>query len=220
MTGQLPLSLAVAPLATYLFVLSLWHGGRHPRIVSGLADFALLAFGLGGLVVFGPLGQGLARILFRRPALLDWMALASVFGLVATLLARRSLRRLTVYHVDPEALVRALRETLDQVPGHFVRTLRGFEDRSRARGLTIEVTSSLRAAQLEAFGTDPEGLIQELRPRLRLRLRRVEVPPSQVAWWLLGGSGLLLLIPMARFFLNLPQAHDALRVLIERLQGS
>src|SRR6266496_3436409 len=100
MTGQLPLSLAVAPLATYLFVLSLWHGGRHPRVVSGPADFALLAFGLGGLVVF---------------------------GLVATLLARRSLRRLTVYHVDPEALVRALRETLDQVPGHFVRTLRGFE---------------------------------------------------------------------------------------------
>jgi hypothetical protein len=46
------------------------------------------------------------------------------------------------------------------------------------------------------------------------------VPPSRIAWWLLGGSDLLLLNPMARCFLNLPQARDALRVLIERLQGS
>ncbi|MBV8267444.1 MAG: hypothetical protein JO355_01060 [Planctomycetaceae bacterium] len=46
MTGQLRLSLAVAPLATSLFVLSLRHGGRHPRVVSGLADFAQPSFGL------------------------------------------------------------------------------------------------------------------------------------------------------------------------------
>ena len=49
MTGPLPARPdRLVPLAAYLFVLALWHGGRHPRVVSGRVDFALLASGSAG----------------------------------------------------------------------------------------------------------------------------------------------------------------------------
>src|SRR5882757_922117 len=44
-------ALTVGPLGFYLWVLAVWQSGRRPRVVRGLVDFALLAAGLGGVVL-------------------------------------------------------------------------------------------------------------------------------------------------------------------------
>jgi len=219
MTGPWQYALTVGPLGVYLWVLGLWQSERHPRVVRGLSDFALLAFGVGGVLAFGPFGQFAARTLFGRPDLLDRMVIVSGLGLWASVLARKSLRRTVVYHVDPASLLDALRDVLARGGGRFVETLTGFEDRTTLRGLRVDFTRRLRCAVVEAYGFDPEGLIQDIRPRLSQRLRHVACPRSRVAFAFYAGSLLVMLSPLLGSFLTQPSATEALRVLIERLRG-
>ena len=80
-------ALTVGPLGFYLWTLALWHSSRHPKVVNGLTDFMMLAFGIGGVLAFGPFGQLLVRALSRRPDLIDWMVILSGMGLAGSLLA-------------------------------------------------------------------------------------------------------------------------------------
>ncbi len=212
-------ALTAGPLAFYLAVLAAWQGGRQPRVVSGPLDFGLLVVGVGGLLTFGPFGQLMARALFGKPNLLDWLTLISGEGLVATVLTRRALRRVAVYCVDPETLNRSLREALDLGPGQFVATLGGFEDRVEARGISVEVSPRSRAAVIEAYGRDPEDFINELAPRLQEQLRDVSMPPSPLSWILSGLWGLTTLAFLAGLFFAQPQARAALRAFLQRLNG-
>src|ERR1700757_2301446 len=100
MTSPVQLALMVTPLAMYLYLLAVWQAGRHPRVVTGSRDVWLLAAGLGGLGLFGPLGQWLAGLISNNPRLLHRLLLALVGMLIVGRLARRSERRLVIYHVD------------------------------------------------------------------------------------------------------------------------
>ena len=219
MTGPWQYVLTVGPLGFYFAVLGLWQSERHPRVVRGLTDFALLAFGVGGVLAFGPFGQLVARTLFGRPDIVDWLVIVSGLGLWASVLARKALRRTVVYHVDPASLLDALRDVLARGGGRFVETLTGFEDRTAPRGLRVDFTRRLRCAVVEAYGFDPEGLIQDIRPRLSERLRHVTRPRSRVAFAFYGSSLLVMLSPLLRSLLTQPRAMESLRVLIERLRG-
>ncbi|MHC5544243.1 hypothetical protein ACYOEI_38945, partial [Singulisphaera rosea] len=157
MGDQWQFAFAVFPLALYLYALGYWHGGRHPRVVSGTTDHAFLAFGIGGLVLFGPFGQTMVRTFFRTANLQAWLALTSAYIFVAILISRRASRNLVVYHVDPRSLDAALREALLRVPGNYSRTMQGFEDPATRRGVTVSASSRLRTATITAFGDDPSG---------------------------------------------------------------
>src|SRR4051794_40915236 len=117
MGSRWQVALSVGPLALYLYLLARWHGGRHPRVVSGLVDFALAGVAVGGMVLFGPLGRALVGVLFDRPAASAWLALASGLMLVALLTSRRATRQVVVYHVDAPTLEHALREALERCSG-------------------------------------------------------------------------------------------------------
>jgi hypothetical protein len=212
-------ALTVGPLGFYLWVLGLWHSYRHPKVVAGLLDFTLLALGVGGLLAFGPFGQFVTRMFLGEPDLVDRLVLVSGLGLVASLLARRSLHRLVVYHVDSDSLFAALDDVVRQVGGRFTRTLKGFEDAEGGRGVVVELTPWLRSAVVEAHGNDAERLIQEIRPKLRERLRTVTVGPSPIALTLYALSMLVMLAPLVGLFLTQPKAREALRVLLEKLRG-
>lgn len=209
----------VMPLALYLGVLAHWHGGRRPVVVSGPADFALLAFGLGGIVLFGPVGQALVRLLSGGPPTLVWLGLASWMSLAALFFSRRAHHRLVVYHVEPSAMDEALREALDE-PGHrYNRTPEGFEDRAGAQGVRVEVSPRGETATLEVYGADPEPRLRHLERRLRSRLRETSSPPSRLGWLFLAGSWATLLVPLVAWVLNQPQARAALRGLFHRFPG-
>ncbi|SIO61193.1 hypothetical protein SAMN05444166_6674 [Singulisphaera sp. GP187] len=219
MLSQWHYAFSVGLLALYLLILARWHGGRSPRVVSGPADFAFLTFGLGGLVLFGPIGQALAKIFFVRPNALDWLALASGMTLAALLVSRRAWRRLLVYHVDAATLERALDDILTHAAGRFVRTIHGFEDPVQRRGIRVEASSRWMTASIEAYGHEPERMIQMLEGRLEDRLRTMVPPASKVGGLFLVGSALTLLLAIGGWLLTQPQTLAMLRGLLERLPG-
>ena len=220
MTGSVQLALMLGPLAFYLYVLALWQSARTPRVVSGPLDFLMLVVGLSGLMVFGPIGNLLVVRLspFGKPNPWAWLALGASFGLLVLPWLPRSFRRLVIYNVDADRLDEVWAEVLATLPGSFLRTVRGFEDPVHRRGLTIDSSPRLRSVVVEAYGHDPETLIQAVGGRLRGRLRRPSGRPAAVAWLLLGLC-MGLIAPILVVLLTRPRAREVLRVLLERLQG-
>ncbi len=220
MSGAVQLALMVGPLALYLYLLAVWQSGRTPKVVAGQVDFALLIFGIGGLVVFGPIGHILVGRAspFGTPSVWAWLALIASIGLLVLPWLPRTYRRLVIYNIEPAELDAALVEILDEIPGAFERTIRGFEDRESRRGLTVEATSWLRSVLIETYGRHPETLIAEVDTRLRARLRHPAERMAAVAWILLGLC-LGLIAPVLLVLLNRPQAREAFRVLLEKLNG-
>jgi hypothetical protein len=217
MTSPVQLALMVTPLAVYLYLLAVWQAGRRPRVVAGTTDAWLLALGLGGLVVFGPLGDWLVGLLSSRPGVLHRLLVALVAIVVAGRLARRSGRRLVIYHIDRATLDGALEGALG--PDRFVATLGGYEDRAGACSLRVEHSPRWHWAVIEAEGEGARALASDLALRLRNRLRLVPAAPSEVALVFFGLSALTMLVPLAGHLLAQPQARAALRGLLERLHG-
>ena len=148
-------------------------------MVAGAVDLWLLALGLGGVVLIGPLGQLLARTLFGNARPVHWLFLIFAGLLVVARLARRSTRRLVIYHVDGDALDKALRDALE--PDRFVRTLGGYEDRTRACGIHVHHSPRWQTAVVEGFGRDADALIRALRPRLNEQLRLAPAGTAHVS---------------------------------------
>jgi hypothetical protein len=219
MTGPLQVLMTAGPLAIYFYVLAIWQGGRHPRVVSGTIDAALLAFGVGGLLTFGPFGHLVLTMFFGVPTVLHWVGLTLLMVLVGASWARWSAHRLVVYHVDPEVFDRVMRELLDLREERYVRTFDGFEDRARRIALKVQIVPLLGTAVIEAIGRDAGPEIRELIGRLRARLERAPTPTTAVASILYSLSTLTMLVSMGEMFLTQSRAREALRVLIQRLQG-
>jgi hypothetical protein len=219
MATRWQIALSVGPLAFYLVTLARWHRDKHPRVVSGPADLGLLALGIGGFAVFGPLGQALVVFCFGRPSPLGWVAVASGLALVGLVASRRAWRRVVVYHVTAQALDRALDETIDQLGGRYVRTLLGFEEPAGGSGVLVEVSPRWSVATLEAYGRDPERLVRGLETRLRRRLRTVEVPASPAGGLFLAAALLVAAAPLVGWLCTEPHAREALRVLFRNLPG-
>jgi hypothetical protein len=217
MTSPLQLVLTVVPLAAYLYLLAIWQAGRHPRVVKGVVDVSLLALGVGGLVVFGPFGQSLVRMIFGRPSLIHWLNLAFAATLIASCLARRSSRRLVVYHVDADALEAALGAVLE--PEQFEKTPGGYVDRTHSRGIRVGLWPRWQSAEIETYGRDADALLHDLEPKLRERLGAIPSGSPDVAILFFGLSALTMLVPMTGYLLSQPPARAVLRVLFERLQG-
>ena len=195
MSPALRAILAIGPLAAYLAAVGGLLAGRRPVVVSGRLDHALLAAGLGGPIVFGPIGGLVADRLFPEPSGWAWAALASIYLWISLLWSRRCRCRLIVYGVDPTALDRAVGEAL--IPG-FSPTTRGFENRASAQRLIVEA-GWFGAGTIEAIGNDPSTTIAELRPRLRERLDRVRTArtgrrPTWAFWIVL--AALSCIIPL------------------------
>lgn len=214
-------ALVVGPLAAYFAALGVLQGGRRPVIVPGPWDALLLACGLGGLLVFGPIGELLVRRLFPAPSLWAWLALASAYGLILLVWIPRTSRRLVIYRIRPEDLRRVVREALLALPGAYAPTVRGFEDREHGRGLTVEASHWLRSGTIDAYGRDPEALITAIGPILRDRTHKLADEPAAptlaVVWF--GLAMLTVLLPFATILMSRPQVLDALRALLDRLGG-
>ena len=136
--------LTVGPLGVYLWVLAVWQSGPRPRVVRGLVDFGLLAFGVGGLLAFGPFGGLVASMFHFRPALADRTIVVAMLGLWGCYFARKALNRVVVYDISPEDLTRAIEDVLNRGGSRFMPTLDGYEDRGSVRGVRVETTAWLR----------------------------------------------------------------------------
>ena len=219
MSPSIQYVLTVGPLGFYLWLIAFWQSGRRPRVVSGLVDFTLLAFGVGGVIAFGPLGQLAARKFFTRPDVFDWLTIVSSLGLVATVLARGSIGRLVVYHASAVEVASALEAWFRDSNMAFARTLHGYEDHDARRGLRVEVTRIPASVTIEAIGPDAEGLIREVRSGLRKSLKNVSSPPSYAAFGLYFASLAVVVGPLVFFLMTQPHAREALRAFLQRIRG-
>jgi hypothetical protein len=217
MSTPVQLVLMIVPLAGYLYLLAVWQGGRHPRVVSGAVDAALLALGLSGLVVFGPFGQLVAGWLFGRMGLVQGLILSLAAVPVIGWLAWRSRGRLVLYHVDAEALESALGEALE--PEGFRRTLHGYDDQSGARHVRVDHSRRWQTAVVEGFGPEGRALIRTLHAQLRARFAVVTARGTAVALILFSLSALTMLVPLTAQLLAEPRTRAALRVLLRHLHG-
>jgi len=97
----LPLWAALLPLAVYLLLLAAAHARRRPTVVSGTWDGILLAAGVAGLAVAGPLA-------LVRPAvgssLWGWLIAALIFSLVVAVCILAARPRLVIYNISAEQL--------------------------------------------------------------------------------------------------------------------
>lgn len=211
MTGPVRVVLAFLPLAIYFFVLGYWQSRPKPRVVSGALDFGMLAFGLGGLVAFGPVGQFLVGAVFPQPSLAAWVAVASFVGLLAMLGVIPARTRMVVYHVEEHDLEHALFAAFERIEGSVTPTLHGFENVKSRRGVTVEIGRRLRSAVIQAHGDQPGHLIESLRHALVEKLDGVQARLSRMAGiWFGLCLGTLLSIPILAYLVSHPEIQATL----------
>ena len=220
MSLPMQVALTIGPLACYFYVVGVWQSGRHPRVVRGPVDFAVLAFGVSGLLTVGPVGQVLMNLIFGSPGPIAWGLWFLFLGLWATIFAALAARRLVVYNLDAPRLVEAVREAVACLPdAGFSPTLGGFESTKDHRALHVESVQSLRVGTVDARGRDPEALIGDLRPILAATLRSIEVRPTRVTWGLFALSWTTMVAPLAVFLMTEPKARAAVRALWLKVTG-
>jgi hypothetical protein len=100
----LHLALALGPLGVYLLVLGQINLRRRPVVVSGAFDFALLAFGVVGLVIVGPIELFLPETAAAAFGSYVWLVLLAMYGLGVTMLVLLGRPRLVVYNATVDEL--------------------------------------------------------------------------------------------------------------------
>ena len=221
MSLPMQVALTVAPLACYFYVVGVWQSGRSPRVVSGPVDFAILAFGVLGLVTVGPVGQVLMGLIFNTPGPVAWGLWCAFLGLWTLIFSGSASRRVVVYNLNPGQLQTAVADVLSKLPSsHFSPTLGGFESTTDGLSLHVEGSARLRVGTVDARGKDAETFIKSLHPRLRDRLHDLPVGPSRVTWSLFILSWLTMLTPLGIFLMSEPKARAAVRAIWTRITGA
>ncbi len=210
-------ALTVGPLACYFYVVGVWQSGRHPRLVAGPLDFAVLAFGVSGLLTVGPVGQLLMRLIFGLPGPWAW----GLWARLSCALGDR-LRGLGVT-TDSRLQRRAGPPDRGGRPGARRScpavgsrpTLGGFESAEDGRAVLVEGIGRLRVGTVDARGHEAEALARALRPRLRQQLSGVSSGPTRVTWGLFVMSWITMLAPLVTFLVTEPRARAAMRALLD-----
>ncbi|MCA9246482.1 MAG: hypothetical protein KDA42_05180 [Planctomycetales bacterium] len=98
------LCVAMLPLAAYFLLLGGVNLRRHPTLLSGSLDLALLCIAVLGLVVVGPLELFMPEAAMAHFRFLFWPMMLSLYGLTASLILLMSRPRLVVYNVTSQQL--------------------------------------------------------------------------------------------------------------------
>lgn len=187
LTGM-PLWAALLPLSAYLAAMGILQMLRRPVVLSGQTDVALLASGLGGMVIAGPLA-----LLQPAAGMSAWTTVVLLLGFVLVvgfaMLAARP--RMVVYNVrldQMRPLVAAVAAALDP----SVRWA-GETAALPARGLQVQLDDRGpgRTVSIIAAGRSPAETWSEFARRLRRGVRSVRVGPSPWAWGFLAAAAVL-----------------------------
>jgi hypothetical protein len=187
----IPLAIALLPLGCYLLLIGWFQLRCRPVLLPGAADLALLALGLSGLVLVGPLALvqpavGTSPWATAMLVLVCWLVVG-----MAILVMRP---RLVIYNVTPERL----RPVVAEVVGGLDNSARwaGETVALPARGLQVSLDGRgvTRSVSLVATGTRTSNEAwSEFARRVRRGIKPVRVrrnPWGVVA--ILGGLAILL----------------------------
>ena len=200
------------PIAIYLYALGMFHGGKHPRVVSGTVDLVWLMFGLSGLVAFGPVGRVAVSGFFGPEATATaWSAWVASLMVLAAFVARTGRNRLVIYHVEPDQIRSATRDALAGLGGTFIETLHGFEDAASRTSVLVRVSPRSKTAVVATKGGASGPVMNTIRPRIKETFRAIDRPTSSISTAFFFASSLVMLIPAANFVGFDPQGRRAVR---------
>ena len=220
MSDAIQLALILGPVAIYLYVLGIWQSGRRPRVISGRLDYALLVFGLSGLILFGPAGRVVQRFLFGEFNAMTGTLWAGFVGLWAIFLAGKASRRVVIYHVDEAAFLQVVESAVKQLDGAFSKTLNGYEDSAGGRSILVQANRILTVGVVEIDGKDSENLAKSLRALLRQTTLEVDAKgATKVTWGLFLLSWISMVAPMLSLLLNEAHMSSLVRQFFQRIQG-
>ena len=212
-------ALVSVPMAIYLYALGVFHGGKHPRVVSGTVDLAWLMFGLSGLVAFGPMGQvAVAGVFGPEATATAWSAWVVGLIVLAGFVARTGRNRLVIYHVEPDQIQGAARDTLAGPGGSFIETLQGFEDGTSRTSVIVRVSPRSGTAVVDVQGGASGPVMDLIRPRIKEILKRFDRPSATISTTFFFASSLVMLTPAANFVAFDPQGRRAVRTVGRWLQ--
>jgi len=97
-----PLAIASAPLAFYLFLLGVINLRRRPTVISGSVDAAGLAFAASGLLLVGPMNLFLPAAAAVRFGPFAWLLLLACYGLGVLLYILVARPRLVIFNIPVE----------------------------------------------------------------------------------------------------------------------
>lgn len=176
---DVPLWAALLPVAAYLVAVGCLHLRRRPVALSGHVDVALLALGIAGLVIAGPLAllqPGAGTSVWTTVVLLVGFAVI----VAGALLAARP--RMVIYNVGLDQL----RPVVASVAASLDPTARWAGETAAlpARGLQVHLDDRgpARTVSVIAAGKTSAEAWAEFSRRLRRAIRSVRVRRSPWAW--------------------------------------
>lgn len=183
--NAVPLWAALLPLAAYLAAVGAVQLRRRPVAVPGQADVIMLAGGLAGLVIAGPLA-----LLQPAAGTSGWTAIVLLLGflLVVAFAILAARPRLVVYNIGLDQmrpLVAAVVSALDPSARWAGETAA-----LPARGLQVQLDDRgpARSVSVIAGGRAPAEAWAEFSRRLRSSIRPVRVAPNPWAWGFLAAA--------------------------------
>jgi len=189
------LALALFPLILYFAFLTRLHFRKTPTVLNGSLDFSLLAWGLFGLVTFGPGRLIIPIYVFTAWGIFTWLFWGGFYFLVVVALARLLKNRFVIYHCRRELVLPAFFTLAQKIDPKTewngnVLSLHGL-------GVQWSITGDRFGGHLLFIPTNPslnnphQEMLQE---QLTNLCRTLTIPNGRIRWfWGILTFGLLCL---------------------------
>jgi len=190
------LALALLPLVFYFAFLTSLHFRRTPTVLNGSLDFALLAWGLFGLVTLGPGRLVIPLYVFAAWGIYTWLFWLGFYFVVTRAFALQFKNRLVVYHCRRELVLPAFFSLAREIDPKTewsgnVLSLHGL-------GVQWSVVSGGHGRHLSFIPTElnQKSPYQEmLQEQLTNLCRTLVMPKSRIRWfWFFLTFGLFCLL--------------------------
>lgn len=174
--ASVPLWVAMLPLAGYLVIIAALHLRRRPVVLSGAWDALLLAAGVSGLVVAGPLA-----VLQPLTGASAWTAAAllAAFAILVAFAMLAARPRLVVYNVGLDQLRPLLADVVSRIDPAARWAGEAAALPTRGLQLHLDARGVARTVSIIAAGTRPSAETwAEFNRRLRRGVTRIRVRRS------------------------------------------
>ncbi len=196
----------VVPVAVYFLILGLLNTRRHPQVLTGKADFALLIAALSPLAFMPAVG-----VLGASPAAAVIIAVAIALGIV--LLAPPG-RSWVIYNLPAGAAREVVADALEQMGLTVTRSGEAYVIAGYDATVTVEAFPLLRNVTVHLRGGGKE-LAGDFQRVLAWRLAGVESEATPMAVSMLLVAMMMLAAPLAMMARDVPQL---VRIITDLLQ--
>ena len=187
---------AVVPVAVYFLVIGLLNSRRHPQLVNGRTDFAMLMAAICPIFVFPLLDQ------FQMG--LPLMAAATLLFVGVIWLIGPGNRTLVIYNLSTEEAMRAIDSTLVAMGVSFEAGADSYLLKDCDAEIRLSGFPMLRNVSFRFVGGSYD-FVRNFQGQLEYSLNRLEVQTSPMAAGLMLVATAMLAVPMALMAHRVPE---------------